>query len=161
MTDLPPQTRATGGRKAAYVVLAVSMITVWEGYQKVGWHDPIDPKGVNTVCYGHIEDVQIGETYTKTQCEEMLASDLPRYEAMVNKCIHVKMPPHRHAAIISFTYNVGGGALCKSSVARKLNAGDVQGGCDALLLYNRANGKVIRGLENRRQAERKYCLMDN
>lgn len=152
---------APNNRKAIVVVLAVGMITVWEGYQKVGWHDPIDPPGINTVCYGHIEDVEIGDTYTKTQCQEMLATDLPRYEAMVDKCIKVPMPPHRHAAIISFTYNVGGGALCRSSVARKLNAGDVQGGCDALLLYNRANGKVIRGLTNRRVAERKYCLMND
>src|SRR5689334_18051004 len=151
--------RPSTGKRAAAVALAVGMITVWEGYQKVGWHDPIDPPGINTVCYGHIEDVEIGDTYTKTQCEEMLASDLPRYMAMVERCIHVPMPPHRHAAMISFTYNVGGGALCKSSVARKLNASDVQGGCDALLLYNRANGKEIRGLTNRRIAERKYCLM--
>ena len=157
MTEPKPST----GKKAAVVVLAVAMITAWEGLQKVAWHDPIDPRGVNTVCYGHIEDVEIGDTYTKTQCEEMLATDLPRYMAMVEKCIHVAMPPHRHAAMISFVYNVGGGALCKSSVARKINAGDVQGGCDALLLYNRANGKEIRGLTNRRVAERKYCLMSD
>ncbi len=146
--------RATG----RWVGVAVGVIVAWEGFQAVGWHDPIDPPGINTVCYGHIEDVQIGERHTKIECEEMLADDLPRYEAMVQKCIHVPMPDYRHAAIISFTYNVGGGALCKSSVARKLNAGDVQGGCDALLLYNRANGKVIRGLQNRREAERKLCL---
>lgn len=157
MTDKRP----SNGKKAAVVALAVGMITVWEGYQKVGWHDPIDPPGVNTICYGHIEDVQIGDSYTKTQCEEMLATDLPRYMAMVDRCIKVPMPPHRHAAMISFTYNVGGGALCKSSVARKLNAGDIQGGCDALLLYNRANGREIRGLSRRRAAERQYCLMSD
>lgn len=158
MTELKKQ---TSSKKALVVVLAVGMITVWEGLQRVAWHDPIDPPGINTVCYGHIEDVEIGDTYTKTQCEEMLASDLPRYQAMVDRCIKVPMPPHRHAAMISFTYNVGGGALCRSSVARKLNAGDVQGGCDALLLYNRANGKEIRGLSRRRHAERKYCLMND
>ncbi len=151
----------TNRSRAAWVGICVSLLVSWEGYQKVGWHDPIDPPGVNTVCYGHIEDVQIGDTYTKVQCEEMLAKDLPRYEAMVKRCIHVDMPPHRHAAIVSFTYNVGGGALCKSSVASNLNRGNVREGCDALLRYNKANGKYIRGLDRRRHAERELCLQEN
>lgn len=159
MSDVQSGTQARGGK--GWVAIAVTLICAWEGLQQVAWHDRIDPKGVNTVCYGHIEDVQIGDTYSKVQCQEMLAEDLPRYEAMVNKCIHAPMPPHRHAAIISFTYNVGGGALCRSSVALFLNEEKVQQGCDALLLYNRANGKVIEGLENRRKAERKLCLMEN
>ena len=146
---------------AAVAAIATPLIAAWEGYQAIGHHDKIDPPGINTVCFGHIEDVQIGDRYTKVQCEEMLKEDIPRYMAMVEKCIHVPMPPHRHAAIISFTYNVGGGALCKSSIAKKLNAGDVQGGCDALLLYVKSNGQFRQGLLNRREAERKLCLMEN
>jgi lysozyme len=155
------ETPRTGNMKGGWVAIAVTVICGFEGFQAVGWHDKIDPPGVNTVCYGHIENVEIGERHTKIECQEMLATDLPRYEAMVEKCIHVPMPDYRHAAIISFTYNVGGGALCKSSVARKLNAGDVQGGCDALLLYDKANGKVIKGLQTRRQSERKLCLRND
>ena len=68
------------------------------------------------------------------------------------------MSDNTRIAMLSFTYNVGGGALCKSSVARKINAGDLRGGCDALLLYNRANGVPLRGLTNRRVAERELCL---
>lgn len=156
MSDDAPRRSSKG-----WVAIAVTLICAWEGYQKIGWHDPIDPPGVNTVCYGHIEDVQIGDTYTKVQCQGMLKDDIPRYELMVKKCIHVSMPPYRHAAILSFTYNVGGGALCRSSVARYLNQGDISRACDALLLYDRANGKVIPGLENRRKAERQLCLMSN
>lgn len=149
-------------RNAARVLaVLVALLTSWEGLKLVAWHDPIDPKGVNTVCFGHIEDVKVGDRYTKTQCQEMLAKDIPRYMAMVRKCIKVPMPAKREAAIISFTYNVGGGALCKSSVARHLNAGNVRAGCDALMLYNRANGKPIRGLSNRREAERKLCLSED
>lgn len=154
-----PKTAATV--TGAWVALATAFISNFEGFAPVGHHDPIDPKGVNTVCYGHIEDVKIGDKYTKLECQDMLAKDLPRYDAMVQKCVHVSMPPHRHAAILSFTYNVGGGALCKSSVARKLNAGDVNGACEALMLYTKANGKYIRGLQNRRAAERAYCLRND
>lgn len=147
--------------RGGWVAVAVAVIMAWEGFAAVGHHDPIDPPGVNTIGYGHIENVQIGDRVTKIQAGEILAQDLPRYEAQVEKCIHVPMPGYRHAAILSFDYNVGGGALCRSSVARYINAGDWQKGCDALLLYNQANGRYLQGLENRREAERKLCYNTN
>jgi lysozyme len=147
--------------RGGWVAAAVALIVAWEGFAPVGHHDPIDPRGVNTIGYGHIENVQIGDRVTKVQAGVILANDLPRYEKQVERCIHVPMPGYRHAAIISFTYNVGGGALCKSSVARYINAGEPDKGCDALLLYNKANGRVIQGLKNRRIAERKLCLNNN
>jgi lysozyme len=149
--------------RGGWVAVTVTVLVLFEGMtnvhggKSVGEHQSFDPKGVNTVCYGHIEDVHIGDTYTKIQCEEMLAKDLPRYEKMVERCIHVPMPGYRHAAILSFTYNIGGGGLCKSSVARYINAGPPEKGCDALLLYDKAAGRVLPGLVKRRQAERKMC----
>lgn len=149
------------GLTGLVAALAISAITLFEGYAPVGHHDPIDPPGVNTVCYGHIENVKIGERHTKKECEVLLEQDLPRYEKMVQAAIHVPMPPHRHAAMLSFTYNVGGGALKRSSVARYLNEGNVQKACDALLLYTYANGKYIKGLHNRRVKEREWCLRED
>ena len=134
--------------RGGWVAVTVTVLVLFEGMtnvhggKSVGEHQSFDPKGVNTVCYGHIEDVHIGDTYTKIQCEKMLANDLPRYEAMVERCIHVPMPGYRHAAILSFTYN---------------NAGSPEKGCDALLLYDKAAGRVLPGLVKRRQAERKMC----
>ena len=147
--------------RGGWVAVAVTLIMTWEGFAPTGYHDRIDPPGVNTVGYGHIENVQIGEKITKVQAGVLLADDLPRYEAQLEHCIHVPMPGYRHAAIISFTYNVGGGALCKSSVARYINAGAWEKGCDALLLYDKANHRVVTGLENRRKAERKLCYNQN
>lgn len=149
------------GLAGLVLALAISSISVYEGYAPVGHHDPIDPPGVNTVCYGHIEGVKIGEHHTKHDCEVMLQGDLPRYERMVQTAIHVPLPPHRHAALLSFTYNVGGGALRRSSVARYLNEGNVHKGCDALLLYQYANNKRIAGLLRRRQQEREWCLRED
>lgn len=153
---LPPKAPSFQPGTAGWIGLAVTAICGFEGLYTYAYRDVV---GVKTVCYGHIEDVKMGDKYTVAECKAMLAKDLPRYEAMVQKCIHVKMPDHRHAAILSFTYNVGGAGLCKSTVARRLNAGDVQGGCDALLMWNKAGGRVIKGLDNRRRAERKLCLM--
>jgi lysozyme len=150
-----------GGLTGLVLALAVSSISLYEGYAPVGHHDRIDPPGVNTVCFGHIENVKIGERHSKKECEVMLQGDLPKYDALVKKAIHVELPPHRHAAILSFTYNVGGGALKKSSVARYLNEGKVKQGCDALLLYNRSTGKVRAGLTKRRKSEREWCLRED
>ena len=147
--------------RGGWVAVAVAVIMTWEGFASTGHHDRIDPPGVNTIGYGHIENVHIGDKITKIQAGVLLAKDLPRYEKQVERCIHVPMPGYRHGAIISFTYNVGGGALCKSSVARYINAGQTNKGCDALLLYDKANHKVITGLQNRRKAERKLCYNMN
>jgi lysozyme len=144
--------------KGAWLGLALSLVGAWEGLYTHAYKDSV---GVTTICYGVTNvdrPVHMGDKYDVAQCKEMLLEDLPRYDAMVQKCVHVDMPPHRHAAIVSFTYNVGQGNLCKSSVARYLNAGKVNEACNALLLYNRGGGRVIKGLDNRRHAERLWCL---
>jgi lysozyme len=75
------------------------------------------------------------------------------------------MPPHRQAALVSFTYNIGGGNLCKGSVAVEFNAGHVKAGCTNMLNYVKAAGKTLRGLVNRRSngmwGERAWCLRED
>lgn len=146
--------------KAAWIAIAMVAVAGFEGLYTKAYKDPV---GVVTICYGVTNadrPVHMGDKYTPAECKKFLEEDLPKYYAMVRKCIPKidSFPPHRQAALVSFTYNVGQGNLCKSSVARKLNAGDVRGGCDALLLWNKAGGRELRGLTNRRVAERKECL---
>jgi lysozyme len=76
----------------------------------------------------------------------------------VDGCIHHQLPPQRKAAYTSAAYNIGVDAFCRSSMARKENAGDVQGACDALLLYVYAKGVKLPGLVKRREQERELCL---
>ncbi len=157
----PRPTPATpAGTKAAWVALAMTLVAGWEGLYTHAYRDPI---GVVTVCYGITNadmKVKMGDRYTAEECKKLLGDALPRYDAQVRKCIPKidEFPPHRHAALVSFTYNVGQGNLCKSSVARHLNAGRIKQGCDALLLYNKAGGRVLKGLVNRRAQEHEWCL---
>ena len=145
---------------AAILAVAIPLITNFEGMALRPYRDVV---GVPTVCVGATaaDGVDLHRSYTKAECEAMLAADLPKYEEQVEKCVVVPMPPHRHAAILSFTYNVGGSALCRSSVARYLNAGNVTAGCNALLEYDHAGGRVIKGLTTRRIKERQLCLMED
>ena len=63
-----------------------------------------------------------------------------------------------YVAVLSFTYNVGIGAACQSTLMRKLNAGDLRGACDQLPRWVHDGGRVIKGLVRRRTSERALCL---
>jgi lysozyme len=149
------------GKYAAVLVAAASFCALWEGYYGHSYRDSV---GVETICYGQTaaDHADFSKTYTKAQCLQMLQADLPKYDAPLKKCIKPEvydaLPVHRHAALISLSYNIGGGAVCKSSVVHYLNEGEVQAACDAFLRYNHAGGRVLKGLTNRRVAERKLCL---
>jgi lysozyme len=66
--------------------------------------------------------------------------------------------PNQLAASVSLAYNIGTTAFCRSTVARRFNAGQWKAGCDAFLMWDRAGGRKVRGLTRRREAERAICL---
>ncbi len=139
------------------IPLAVPLVAKFEGLWLVAKPDRL-AYGIPTVCYGETEGVKVGDKYTQKQCEDMLAKKLPRYAAEVQKCIKVEVSEKVAAAFISLAYNVGSAGVCKSTAMRRLNAGDKRGACDAFLSWNRAGGRVVQGLVNRRNTERKLCL---
>lgn len=124
--------------------------TVYKTYRDVG--------GVLTYCTGATENAQFGKTYSKDECVAQLDRDLARHAEGMLSCIHVPLTEGQKIAFTDFTFNVGVGAFCGSSVARKANAGDVVGSCDALLMWNKVKGEVVNGLTRRRIEERKICL---
>jgi lysozyme len=152
----------------AGVGICAAFLMVHEGYEPVAKHEKIDPPGVITWCFGRTNyddpSVKAGTRFSKAQCEQFLEQDLPKYAAPVQECIPAfdSLAPEMQAGLISFAYNLGDGTLCKSSVARSINAGDFADGCDAMLLYNRVNGQVCDdahcGLGKRRRDERALCL---
>ena len=108
----------TTAKKASWIVLAVTLVGGFEG---LSLHTYRDSVGVRTTCYGATaaDGVDLNRTYTKQECEDILGRDLPKYDAMIQKCLskaaYDALPPHRHAALVSFTYNLGGGAFCHVS----------------------------------------------
>jgi lysozyme len=114
--------------------------------------------GLPTVCYGETEGVHLGDHHTPEQCRQMLANKLPRYWKETEACIHVPTSDNEKIAYTSFSYNLGTGAFCHSTIASRLNSGDHKGACDAILPYDHASGKKVPGLTRRRKAERTLCL---
>jgi lysozyme len=68
------------------------------------------------------------------------------------------MHSYEFDAYVSLTYNIGEGAFCRSTLAKKLNSGDYQGACAEILKWNKFNGKPLNGLTKRRQQEYEKCL---
>ncbi|QBR34880.1 lysozyme [Leisingera sp. NJS201] len=122
----------------------------------------IDAVGVPTVCYGHTLGVKPGDTYTPAECDELLRAELQQFAGKLGKCLKAELPEGAAVAFLSWSYNVGTGAACRSTLVRKANAGDLRGACDELLRWDkgRIRGKLqqIPGLTNRREAEHRLCV---
>jgi lysozyme len=143
---------------AAAIAMALPATKAYEGYWptvKIDWIGTGHPP---TGGYGETENVKVGETHSEKYWADLLAVKLRRYDAEIGQCITRELPDATRAALVTFAYNVGSAGACKSTVVRKMNAGDIRGGCDALMAWNRAGGRVVKGLTNRRAAERKMCL---
>ena len=65
--------------------------------------------------------------------------------------------PNQAAAAVSLAYNIGWPSFCRSTAARRFNAGQWAAGCDAFTMWNKAGGRVLRGLVARRGRERTLC----
>ncbi|MBS0918516.1 lysozyme [Providencia rettgeri] len=138
------------------MTLTVAMVTEFEGYDPNPYLDPI---GVLTVCYGHTgPDIIPTKTYTKDECKALLEKDLAIVAKAVNPLIKVDIPDYTRAALYSFTYNVGTGAFSRSTLLKKLNAGDQAGACNELKRWIYAGGIKWKGLMTRREVEKAVCL---
>ena len=67
------------------------------------------------------------------------------------------MRQYEYDAFVSLAYNVGENAFCKSTLVRKLNAGDYAGACREILKWDKFRGQPLRGLTMRRQDEYQKC----
>ncbi|WPZ24853.1 lysozyme [Sulfitobacter pontiacus] len=151
--------KAGVGGAAAIAVAAAAFIGPWEGLRTTAYPDRL-ARNIPTVCYGETRGVSLGDVYTKAECDAMLAKAVQEFHVGLKKCIPSlpRLPEDVQVAFTSWSYNVGLGAACSSTLARKANAGDLEGACNELPRWNRASGRVVKGLSNRRGAERALCL---
>ena len=147
------RTRLIGSAAAG----AIALVGAWEGLRMTAYRNIV---GVPTVCYGETRGVRLGDRHSKADCDAMLLASLKRHEAGMRRCLTApdRIPERSYIAFVSLTYNIGVGAFCRSTAARRLNAGDMRGACEAATWFNKAGGRRVRGLVNRRTAEHNLCL---
>lgn len=142
---------------------AVELNSGFEGFFENAY---ICPAGVWTVGYGTTRidgrPVRKGDRMTKPQALAYMKEELQKYLGMalryIKPDIAARLNQNQLDAIALFTYNVGPGNFSKSSFLTLLNAGDFIGAPERMLLWNKANGKVLRGLTRRRGVERDLFL---
>lgn len=141
----------------------IALIKNWEGCRLTAYPDPGTGGDPWTIGYGHTSaagepKVVRGLKITQQEADDILVRDLAKYEAAVDRALTRSPTQPQFDACVSLCYNIGQGAFAGSTVVRKFNAGDITGSADAFLLWNKAGGKVMQGLVNRREAERLHFL---
>ncbi|MBB6159656.1 lysozyme [Bartonella doshiae] len=133
----------------------LALIKQLEGLRLSAYEDAI---GVWTIGYGHTSaagapDVYKGMQITEKEAEKILLQDLKQFEDHIKYTVTVPLSDKQFAALVSFCYNVGTEAFCRSTLLKKLNQGNYEAVPIELQKWTRAGGKRLQGLINRRAAE--------
>lgn len=134
-----------------WLELCLPLVKRWEGCRLTAY---LCPAGVWTVGYGATgPDVRQGVVWTQAQAESRLRADLERFAAGVAKVVRVPLTAGQKGALVSLAYNIGLAAFRRSTLLRKLNAGDYAGAAREFARWNRGGGRVLPGLVKRRADE--------
>ncbi len=146
--------RLIAGSIVGAMAIATPFIAGWEGKRNDPYRDIV---GVQTVCYGETRVAM--RRYSDSECSALLIKAVGDFMQPVIDCTPGLINrPEQLAAATSLAYNIGAGAYCRSTIAKRFNAGDLRGACDGFRAWVNAGGKRVQGLVNRREAERKLCL---
>lgn len=110
-------------------------------------------KGTLTIGYGHTAGVTVGMVINQSQADNMLKSDMKKYEKHVTDNVKIALNENQFSALVSFCYNCGVGNL--KTLVKNRNAEQI---AEAMPLYNKSKGKVLNGLVKRRKAERELFI---
>lgn len=114
------------------------------------------PAGVWTIGYGETLGVKEGDVWTQEQADARLRVRAGQFLlAVLKRCprLHLE-PPERWVACVDLAYNIGVGAFAASSVSRKTMRGEFDQAAESFLLWNKAGGRVLKGLTIRRKWDR-------
>lgn len=145
--------------KAVFTAVGLAAISIVAGFEGLRTHAYRDSVGIPTICFGETRGVHMGQTYTAEQCKTMLGDGLVEFEQSMRRCLKSpdSIPDGPYEAFLSLSYNIGASAFCGSSVAREANAGNLPAACEDIMAWDKASGRVLQGLVNRRTEERDIC----
>ena len=115
----------------------VKLLMDREGVRTKAYKDSV---GVWTIGVGHTAaagppDPRAGLTITRAQALALLANDLKSYEAAVNTAVKRPLTQNQFDACVSLCFNIGQGGFKKSTVVKRINAGDMRGAADAFMMW--------------------------
>jgi len=142
------------GFMALVMSIAIPFTAHEEGLRTSAYLDSV---GVATICYGETEGVKMGDTKTKDECTALFYTRLGFFYMSVRAMMLTdELHPKTWAALTSWAYNVGLGAVRRSTLRKLVNNNQFEKSCDELLKWKFAGGRPI--LLKRRERERLLCL---
>ena len=131
-----------------------SLVRQREGLCLTTYPDPATGGAPWTIGYGHTgPEVHPGQAITQDEAERLLEQDVDKVAVQVSRLVNVTLTQNEFDALVCFVYNVGIGNFAKSTMLKKLNAGDYAGAAAEFPKWDKAAGKVMPGLLARREAE--------
>jgi lysozyme len=115
------------------------------------------PANVLTIGWGHTNHhgrkFDAATRWTMEECDAAFHEDMAGFEKDVRKLVTVPLTDYQYDALVSFAYNCGAGNLAKSTLLKRVNAGDHAGAAQEFKKWNKGGGKVLAGLTRRRASE--------
>ena len=144
----------------AVSLFGIDLICGFEGLRLKAYDDGVGvwTIGFGTTIYPNGIRVKKGDTCTEAQAKAYMAHDLKKFESAVNNAVTVPINQNQFDALVSLAYNIGPSAFSKSTLVRKLNAGDIRGAAEQFDVWVNAGGKRMQGLVNRRAKEKEVFL---
>jgi lysozyme len=135
----------------------IEMIKRFEGSRNKAYQDSV---GIWTIGVGHTgSKVHEGLIISDDEVDQLLMHDLEWVEKCISRNVTVTLTQNQFDALASFIFNLGCGAFKKSTLLKKLNAGDINGAAKEFLKWTHAGGKVLAGLVHRREKESQEFLV--
>lgn len=129
----------------------ISFIKRWEECRLAAYRDG---GGVWTIGYGHTGHVLAGLVINHQQAEDLLRSDIQVAERGIRQAVEVPLSQNEYDALTSFVFNIGETQFFGSTLRARLNNCDYQAAADQFPRWCYDNGKMVKGLLNRRRDER-------
>jgi len=152
----PTSNRAgRAGIAALVVVLIAAPLSIkFESVEQRPYRDAV---GVLTACAGETDPGVVGlkAQFTRDECVAVLGASLLQHAQQLEQCVTRPVKQNEAVALLLWAHNVGVGAACRSTLVRKLNAGEPW--CAELSRWDYAGGQRLAGLTRRRAEERAIC----
>lgn len=132
----------------------LDLICHFEGFSPIIY---LCPAGYPTIGYGHLITEANKERFLdgidELEALDLLKTDVQKAEQSVLRLINVPLTDGQFDALVSFTFNLGGGALQRSTLRRKVNRGEHSAVPAEFMKWVWAGGRKQKGLVRRRRAE--------
>lgn len=152
-------TRANASAQTKTSKAGIGLIKEFEGFSAVPYDDG---PGIKAIGYGTTNKADVpeslfsGKPITEQKATQLLKQHLrTSVEPAIDRLVQVPLTQNEYDALSSLVYNIGEGNFANSTVLRELNKGNKNAAAEAFLLWNKAGGEVIAGLDRRRNAEKR------